>query len=145
MSFGPTSELLPFCSIFFPHFILVPLPRRGPAYLPLSILLCVSATTICRRNSDGVAARCREYHEARSVRGPKAVLGRFDSPALLARNCFETGHHGCVAGDGCCLHCCSKFDVRNAFSCSAGDSRSNFQDRGHLCLISKSATLLADK
>ena len=114
MSFGPTSGLLPFCSISFPHFILVPLPRRGPAYLPPSILLCVSATTICRRNSDSVAAGCREYDEARSVRGPEEILGRFDIPALLARNWFETGHHGCVAGDGCCLHFYSKFVVQKA-------------------------------
>lgn len=114
----------------------VPLPRQGPACWPLSILLYVSVTTICRRNSDSVAARCREYDVARSVKGPEELLGRFDSPALLARNCFEPGHHGCFVG-GCCLRCCSTLDVRNALSCSAGGSRSKSQDRGLLCPILK--------
>ena len=63
-----------------------PVPRRVPAYMPLFILLCVSATMIRRRKVDSVAVVSREYLEARSVRRLKTVLSHFDLPVLLARN-----------------------------------------------------------
>ena len=63
-----------------------PVPRRVPAYLPLFIVLCVSATTIRRRKVDSVASNSREYLEAWSMRRLEGVLSHFDLPVLLARN-----------------------------------------------------------
>ena len=51
--------------------------------MPLFILLCVSATTIRRRNVDSVAVNNREDFEARSVRRLKGALATLIDPSCL--------------------------------------------------------------
>ena len=119
--------------------------RRG--YCPVFHLVSPSPTRTCRsatvnssvclrrRSVDAILTAwlldAEDTNEARSVRGPEEVVGCFDSPALLARNCCETGRHGCVAGDGCCLHCRNEVDLRNCLSYRIGGSRSKSRDRGN--------------